>query len=215
MRRHGFTLIELLVVIAIIAILAAILFPVFAKAREKARQSSCLSNVKQLGLAGLQYAQDYDECMVPYGDHACSALPCKHWWDGIAPYTKNTQVLWCPSNGNHANGNSSYAINYNHVGGCRGGIAMGTFKYPSETAMYMDGRYSSTNDANYYIAYCNICYPNGVDANRNWNGVGADRHNDGGNVVFVDGHGKWLAKNTLIDRANTSANSRFWNHNPF
>ena len=63
MRRKGFTLIELLVVIAIIAILAAILFPVFAKAREKARQTSCLSNTKQLCLAALQYAQDFDECL--------------------------------------------------------------------------------------------------------------------------------------------------------
>ncbi len=64
-KRRGFTLIELLVVIAIIAILAAILFPVFAKAREKARQTSCLSNVKQMILGVLQYAQDYDEMMVP------------------------------------------------------------------------------------------------------------------------------------------------------
>jgi prepilin-type N-terminal cleavage/methylation domain-containing protein len=66
-RRKGFTLIELLVVIAIIAILAAILFPVFAKAREKARQTSCLSNVKQIGLACLMYAQDYDEVLSPRG----------------------------------------------------------------------------------------------------------------------------------------------------
>ncbi len=64
--RRGFTLIELLVVIAIIAILAAILFPVFAKAREKARQSSCLSNLKQIGLATLQYVQDYDETLPFY-----------------------------------------------------------------------------------------------------------------------------------------------------
>ena len=66
MSRRGFTLIELLVVIAIIAILAAILFPVFAKAREKARQTSCLSNLKQLGLSFLMYAQDYDELLPSY-----------------------------------------------------------------------------------------------------------------------------------------------------
>ncbi len=65
MKHRGFTLIELLVVIAIIAILAAILFPVFARAREKARQTSCLSNVKQLGLGFLMYAQDYDERLLP------------------------------------------------------------------------------------------------------------------------------------------------------
>src|SRR4028118_301810 len=88
-HRRAFTLIELLVVIAIIAILAAILFPVFAQAREKARQSSCASNQKQIGLAILQYNQDYDE-MYPMGMYGSSAsgTPCS-WACMIQPYTKN------------------------------------------------------------------------------------------------------------------------------
>src|SRR5512133_889693 len=98
MKRTGFTLIELLVVIAIIAILAAILFPVFAKAREKARQSSCLSNCRQLALACLSYAQDFDERIVK------GRIP--DWGAGppyfsmiqqLNPYVKNSQVFDCPS----------------------------------------------------------------------------------------------------------------------
>jgi prepilin-type N-terminal cleavage/methylation domain-containing protein/prepilin-type processing-associated H-X9-DG protein len=104
--RKGFTLIELLVVIAIIAILAAILFPVFAQAREKARQTGCLSNVKQIGLGIQMYVQDFDEYVprnafadpprVAEGDHFtnCSS---PRWMDVIQPYIKNTQLHNCPS----------------------------------------------------------------------------------------------------------------------
>jgi prepilin-type N-terminal cleavage/methylation domain-containing protein/prepilin-type processing-associated H-X9-DG protein len=111
--RSGFTLIELLVVIAIIAILAAILFPVFAQAREKARQTSCLSNMKQTGLGLLMYCQDYDE-QFPRADYtlvppatsplnpaatSAFALRVNHykWQAWVLPYIKNTQIFQCPS----------------------------------------------------------------------------------------------------------------------
>ncbi|BDI28586.1 hypothetical protein CCAX7_006370 [Capsulimonas corticalis] len=96
--KRGFTLIELLVVIAIIAILAAILFPVFAQAREKARQISCASNEKQLALGILQYVQDYDE-NYPFGNesgHVWSTTPACKWDLNIAPYLKSLQVFYCP-----------------------------------------------------------------------------------------------------------------------
>jgi prepilin-type N-terminal cleavage/methylation domain-containing protein/prepilin-type processing-associated H-X9-DG protein len=107
-RDRGFTLIELLVVIAIIAILAAILFPVFAQARDKARQSTCLSNIKQLSLGVQMYAQDYDETLLFYpGSRNCSwryicSTPAQprdylNWWDVVLPYTKNNQIFDCPS----------------------------------------------------------------------------------------------------------------------
>ena len=133
-RISGFTLVELLVVIAIIAILAAILFPVFARARENARRSSCQSNLKQIGLGVLQYAQDYDEIMVPaWLEGDCSAgqgwqptnsgnFGCQNnfkWMDLIQPYVKSEQIFNCPSAPNsiplysRANGNryGSYAAN--------------------------------------------------------------------------------------------------------
>jgi prepilin-type N-terminal cleavage/methylation domain-containing protein/prepilin-type processing-associated H-X9-DG protein len=124
--RRAFTLIELLVVIAIIAILAAILFPVFAQAREKARQTSCLSNIKQIGTAMMMYVQDYDEtypraqyCVIPTlvpGAPATSNTTCTFastatgqvtgggqlmnhfkWYSWLYPYTKNVQIFFCPS----------------------------------------------------------------------------------------------------------------------
>src|SRR5215218_9411855 len=98
----GFTLIELLVVIAIIALLAAILFPVFARARENARKASCLSNVKQLGLAIAQYTQDFDETLPIGGGNSSPGCPTGgtpnyRWYSDLVAYTKSTQVYICPS----------------------------------------------------------------------------------------------------------------------
>lgn len=107
-KKAGFTLIELLVVIAIIALLAAILFPVFARARENARRSSCQSNLKQVGIAMVQYTQDYDETLpcALYG-----GLNGTRWWQVANPYLKSTQVLLCPSDTKTPADGVSYAIN--------------------------------------------------------------------------------------------------------
>ena len=120
--RRGFTLIELLVVIAIIAILAAILFPVFAQARDRARQVGCLSNLRQIGLATQMYAQDYEETTPnQWWTHSgCTEWDCTPAWQ-LAPYIKNTQVWVCPSKGRGAPDPSvtkfiSYGFNWWTIG---------------------------------------------------------------------------------------------------
>ena len=152
MRRRGFTLIELLVVIAIIAILAAILFPVFARAREKARQTSCLSNLKQLALAVRMYVQDYDEVFpssrvvpgCPFPDYGGS-IPymmigerqLQGWPNLMQPYVKNQQLFWCPSDDNEStNPEANVSYFWRHCVDVHGVVAGGpkdsTFCRPAE-----------------------------------------------------------------------------------
>jgi len=156
--KKGFTLIELLVVIAIIAILAAILFPVFAKVREKARQISCLSNEKQIGLATLEYTQDYDET-IPYGPDGYqggSTYGIPAGWAGlIYPYLKSTAVLKCPDDPQPLDV-VSYAINaylgkvYTAAPGSA--LSLPSFASPTTTVMYCEctGSFVTAGAISYY-----------------------------------------------------------------
>lgn len=140
-NKRGFTLIELLVVIAIIAILAAILFPVFAKVREKARQTSCLSNEKQLGLAIVQYIQDYDE-KLPKGatSLAPNATPGFGWLSTMYPYIKSTGLLKCPDDSTSSD--TAGGINYVPVSygfnANAAGSADAQFNSPASTVMLFE-----------------------------------------------------------------------------
>lgn len=194
--RRGFTLIELLVVIAIIAILAAILFPVFARAREKARQSSCLSNLKQLGLGVLMYAQDYDE-IYPPAIYA-NSLGLFYWMEVVQPYVKNTQLFVCPSDragtmysGCASSGCSNYVAHvrvpglgyafnayYTNYPSGYVGLAwreMGQVRRPAEVIMLLD-----------FICYYSATTWS-VDQSKTYRAM----HNEGLNVCFADGHSKW------------------------
>jgi prepilin-type N-terminal cleavage/methylation domain-containing protein len=159
--RQGFTLIELLVVIAIIAILASILFPAFAKAREKARQAACSSNEKQLGLAFLQYTQDYDECYPP-GISAVGA----GWAGHIYSYVKSTGVYGCPddSTASVAGGYKvSYSYNANFVKENNNPISNAQLAAPSSTVLLAEvtgnqaNLSSSTGNDSYIGSAGTIC----------------------------------------------------------
>ena len=211
MKQKGFTLIELLVVIAIIAILAAILFPVFAKAREKARQTTCASNLKQLGSAHMQYAQDYDERLggamftvstSPYIVDQCGSH-MSFWTLYLEPYIKSSGVYKCPSGEytndvgmrcripsvENASNNThvrSYNINLTLVGW--EGVSMASITSPANTIHMLDGGYHTIfgdddADGGRWYDYRKLYV--------------ANRHNDGANVLWADGHVKWMKENTI------------------
>ena len=181
-RSSAFTLIELLVVIAIIAILAAILFPVFARARENARRSSCQSNLKQVALGFKQYIQDYDE---KYPLANAGSTNATGWAIQIQPYLKSSQIFQCPSeptapfntdptNANYGNsGYSDYYYNYN----LRNGPNEASLDFISNTILNGDG--PSTDAASTRSA-------------DPLNTVSTARHLEGNNYSYTDGHVKWL-----------------------
>jgi prepilin-type N-terminal cleavage/methylation domain-containing protein/prepilin-type processing-associated H-X9-DG protein len=208
--RRGFTLIELLVVIAIIAILAAILFPVFARAREKARQASCQSNEKQLALGVLMYAQDYDERLpirwasTPDGNYYVPNL--------LYPYIKNVQLFECPSWSQNVGllDLGTIALSYGWLGGAPShpgasgtvacticgrfcaknyhcfdgyrGVKIGAIDAPANTIMIHERvSVSSPDYDNGVHTFCNYFYQDAYHA-----------HNAGNNFAFQDGHVKTL-----------------------
>lgn len=205
-RRRGFTLIELLVVIAIIAILAAILFPVFAKAREKARQSTCLSNLKQIETAWLMYAQDYDERVCPiwirWTNTTADWTGGAHWPYLLQPYTKNSAIFTCPSkpkqtwNGAplyYSSTNGGYGQNYDLGYLHRTNLtstwdcppaSLGEIKAPSKLVVH--GDVENANPTLYRSS-----------------GYIASRHNDGCNLSFADGHAKWYTYNETLQGTGT------------
>jgi len=197
-NRRGFTLIELLVVIAIISILASILFPVFARAREKGRQAACISNVRQLALAMSMYAQDYDEIITP------GCLGTTMWHELIYPYTHNRQIYLCPSRKDRAMG---YAVN-NLVAGASEGMLFD----PAVKILVLDvppealGATASSPGNEWWgnsLSGVGIPLPLPTDVTDGDNTFKhlsqPERHNDGINIGFGDGHVKW-AKESQIDK---------------
>jgi prepilin-type N-terminal cleavage/methylation domain-containing protein/prepilin-type processing-associated H-X9-DG protein len=208
--KRAFTLIELLVVIAIIAILAAILFPVFARAREKARQTSCLSNMKQMGTASMMYVQDYDERfpLSYYQTVNAAGQPCYFTFlAAVEPYVKNRQIYQCPSEpkamdidagfrslgvpGGECGAFTWASYNFNYAL-TNIGAAIASIEFPAETALASDGNLALPGNCGFGL------FDSPVQA----------RHNDIVNACYADGHAKtFTAKLSGCTGANINGNA--------
>jgi prepilin-type N-terminal cleavage/methylation domain-containing protein/prepilin-type processing-associated H-X9-DG protein len=224
-RTKGFTLIELLVVIAIISILAAILFPVFARARENARRASCMSNLKQIGLGIIQYTQDYDE---KYPQTYTYDSPSQIWYTSIWPYVKSAQVFQCPSDSSTTGAKNSYMVTsatysaaalfvvsygYNYRIGREGSTttSLSSIASPSTLVMLSDAgskvgadgivTESSPVKVGGFMFLVDHGYSTGVAAlleGNNSDYVGpAIRHLGTVNIAFADGHVKTMKANSF------------------
>ncbi|HEY3398918.1 MAG TPA: prepilin-type N-terminal cleavage/methylation domain-containing protein [Armatimonadota bacterium] len=207
--RKGFTLIELLVVIAIIAILAAILFPVFARARAKAQQANCLSNMKQIGLANAMYMSDNDQrAMNWYRNSFSNTLPAVDTNSMpalLAPYSKNDQMFFCPSvsltpsatQPGLARGRS-YHINVACLSGGAGGFGNNFTPVKDNAMNAVNVAIALDGDALGGEDWASPRYADHIPdsiAGGNWKV--SDRHNGGANIAYYDGHAKWLKFESL------------------
>jgi prepilin-type N-terminal cleavage/methylation domain-containing protein/prepilin-type processing-associated H-X9-DG protein len=207
--NSAFTLIELLVVIAIIAILAAILFPVFARARENARKASCQSNLKQIGLGFMQYAQDYDE-RYPLGYRASNPTPIVTpfgWADAIQPYIKSTQIFQCPSEETGPNtdptqiGYTDYNYNLGLTRGNGGsgdanriGASLSQLEYPTLTLSLVEAATTNAQASQKGGGSA------GFSGFATGTGIKWTRHLMGANFAYADGHVKWQVGDANLNR---------------
>jgi prepilin-type N-terminal cleavage/methylation domain-containing protein/prepilin-type processing-associated H-X9-DG protein len=219
--NRRFTLIELLVVIAIIAILAAMLLPALAKAREKARAISCMSNLKQVQLAELMYAGDNKEMIEFYGWRSCaisSPVAAKQfWYDVLLPFVSDANVYKCPSAEPYAGSTTrlrGIGVTTYHVHACSvlyiitnntqfgPDLALAKITSPSQTMSTGDSGHPDYDNGDLICVICWPYYENYVPY----------RHNGLVNTGFLDGHGEAQKRQAVVINTGTAAFQRMWGH---